>query len=104
MENVLTFSVYRKENQQLNYVNKVSCHRPTVFKAIPADVFIRLGRLTTMTTFNAGKKITDLYVDHAEALSKADILPKNPPTLNDLYKQEQRHQEDQEKLNDEQEK
>eukprot|EP00957_Ditylum_brightwellii_P209287 15361088-Ditylum_brightwellii.AAC.1 len=104
VEHELTFSVYRKENHQLKYVNKASCHCPTIFTAISAGVFTRLFRLTTMATINTGKKITDLYPDHAEALSRTDLLPKNPPTLNELYEQEQRYQEEQEQLSEEQDK
>eukprot|EP00957_Ditylum_brightwellii_P161857 12323468-Ditylum_brightwellii.AAC.1 len=32
-------SVYSKENQQIKYVNKESCHCSSVFKAIPAGFF-----------------------------------------------------------------
>eukprot|EP00957_Ditylum_brightwellii_P117881 8991981-Ditylum_brightwellii.AAC.1 len=39
----LHFSVYSKENQTIKYVNKESCHRTSVFKAVPAGVFTRIG-------------------------------------------------------------
>ena len=43
----LHFSVYNKENQTIKYVNKESCHRTLVFKAVPAGVFTRIGQLTS---------------------------------------------------------
>eukprot|EP00957_Ditylum_brightwellii_P112525 8578278-Ditylum_brightwellii.AAC.2 len=39
----LWFAVYNKENQCIKYVNKESCHRTSVFKAIPEWVFMHLG-------------------------------------------------------------
>eukprot|EP00957_Ditylum_brightwellii_P045801 3474709-Ditylum_brightwellii.AAC.1 len=43
----LSFEVYHKKGQQIKYVNQASYHRNAVFKAIPAGVFTRLGRLTS---------------------------------------------------------
>eukprot|EP00957_Ditylum_brightwellii_P182452 13899016-Ditylum_brightwellii.AAC.1 len=34
--NNLQFLVYSKENQTIKYANKESCHRTSVFKAVPA--------------------------------------------------------------------
>eukprot|EP00957_Ditylum_brightwellii_P063701 4834716-Ditylum_brightwellii.AAC.1 len=39
----LYFLVYSKKNQTIKYVNKESCHRHLVFKAVPAGVFMHLG-------------------------------------------------------------
>eukprot|EP00957_Ditylum_brightwellii_P100423 7654706-Ditylum_brightwellii.AAC.1 len=36
VNNILQFSVYSKESQTIKYVDKESCHWPSVFKAIPA--------------------------------------------------------------------
>ena len=38
----LHFSVYNKENQTIKYVNKESCHRTLVFKAVPAGLFTHI--------------------------------------------------------------
>eukprot|EP00957_Ditylum_brightwellii_P148988 11343570-Ditylum_brightwellii.AAC.1 len=48
-DKMLTFSIYAKPNHTIKYVGNMSCHRPEVFKAIPAGVFTRLGRLTPIT-------------------------------------------------------
>ena len=87
-QNTLYFSVYSKENQTIKYVNKESCHRQSVFKAVPAGVFTRLGRLTSLTKDNQATPILDLYPLHHEALKKAKLLPKNVPTLQELHQQE----------------
>eukprot|EP00957_Ditylum_brightwellii_P155323 11823877-Ditylum_brightwellii.AAC.1 len=50
-DKMLTFSVYAKPNHTIKYVGNMSCHQPTVFKAIPAGI--------TMETVN--KPITELY-------------------------------------------
>jgi hypothetical protein len=84
----LYFSVYSKENQTIKYVNKESCHRQSVFKAVPAGVFTRLGRLTSVTKDNQDTPILDFYPLHREALKKAKLLPKNVPTLQELHQQE----------------
>ena len=84
----LHFLVYSKENQTIKYVNKESCHRQSVFKAVPAGVFTRLGRLTLLTKSNQNTPILDFYLLHHEALKKANLLPKNVPTLKELHQQE----------------
>eukprot|EP00957_Ditylum_brightwellii_P115290 8791393-Ditylum_brightwellii.AAC.1 len=38
----LRVAVYNKKNQDIKYVNRESCHRVSVFKAIPEGVFTRL--------------------------------------------------------------
>eukprot|EP00957_Ditylum_brightwellii_P168531 12828489-Ditylum_brightwellii.AAC.1 len=43
----IRFVVYNKENQQIKYVNRESCHRATMFKIILEGVFTRLGQLTS---------------------------------------------------------
>eukprot|EP00957_Ditylum_brightwellii_P066444 5044069-Ditylum_brightwellii.AAC.1 len=71
----LCIAVYNKENQRIKYVNKESCHRASVFKAIPKGVFMRLGILTSKTKGNENLPITELYPDHKEALRVANSLP-----------------------------
>eukprot|EP00957_Ditylum_brightwellii_P080649 6133920-Ditylum_brightwellii.AAC.1 len=77
-----------KENQTIKYVNKESCHRTLVFKAVPAGVFTRLGQLNSLTQENKNMPILDVYPLHAAALNTAKLLPKKIPTVNDLYQQE----------------
>eukprot|EP00957_Ditylum_brightwellii_P094164 7169005-Ditylum_brightwellii.AAC.1 len=59
-----------------------------VFKAIPAGVFTRMGRLTSITDENRNMTITSLYPTHAAALQKANLLSKKIPTIHELYDQE----------------
>eukprot|EP00957_Ditylum_brightwellii_P057069 4325039-Ditylum_brightwellii.AAC.1 len=84
----LSSAVYHKKNQTIKYVNRESCHRTAVFKAIPAGVFTHMGQLTSMTEENKNVPITYLYPTHADALRKANILPKKIPMVHKLYKQE----------------
>eukprot|EP00957_Ditylum_brightwellii_P179032 13637317-Ditylum_brightwellii.AAC.1 len=66
-----------------------------VFKAIPAGVFIPMGRLTLITNENKGMSITSLYPTHADALWKANLLYKKIPTIHELYAQELEQKEKQ---------
>eukprot|EP00957_Ditylum_brightwellii_P207937 15355193-Ditylum_brightwellii.AAC.1 len=89
----LWFVVYNKENQRIKYVHRESCYHASVFKAIPEGVFMRLGRLTSKTRENENVPITELCLDHREALRVAKILPKKKkiPTVKKLYKMELEH-------------
>eukprot|EP00957_Ditylum_brightwellii_P007129 541133-Ditylum_brightwellii.AAC.1 len=58
--------VYNKKNQMIKHVNKKSCHCHLVLKAV----------------------LTDLYLLHAAALEKVNLLPKNFPTLKELHQEE----------------
>eukprot|EP00957_Ditylum_brightwellii_P160777 12240115-Ditylum_brightwellii.AAC.1 len=71
----MKFSVYRKPNQALKYVDRNSTHRPTTFKLIDNGVFTRLARLTLRSVANGNAQINDVYPDHAEALFTADLAP-----------------------------
>eukprot|EP00957_Ditylum_brightwellii_P111982 8539651-Ditylum_brightwellii.AAC.1 len=84
----LYFSVYSKKNQTIKYVNKDSCHCNSIFKAVPTGVFTCLGRLTLLTESNKHSPILDLYLLHATSLEKANLIPKNIPTMWDVYQQE----------------
>eukprot|EP00957_Ditylum_brightwellii_P152658 11620264-Ditylum_brightwellii.AAC.1 len=81
----LYFSVYSKKKQTIKYVSKENCHYSLVFTAVPADVFTRLGRLILLTESNQHSPIKDHYPLHVAALRKANLLPKNIPTMRDLY-------------------
>ena len=65
-----SFSVYHKKNQTIKYINRESCHRAAVFKAIPAGVFTHMGRLTSITDKNKDMPIPALFPTHAAALKK----------------------------------
>eukprot|EP00957_Ditylum_brightwellii_P008439 639375-Ditylum_brightwellii.AAC.1 len=98
-KNDLSFSVYHKKNQAIKYINRESCHQTAVFKAIPAGVFTRMGRLTSITNENKNMTITSLYLTHADDLKKVNLLPKRIPTIRELYEQELKRKENQ-KLKD----
>eukprot|EP00957_Ditylum_brightwellii_P101016 7699345-Ditylum_brightwellii.AAC.1 len=66
----------------------MSCHQPVVFKAIPVDIFTRLGRLTSITMENVNQPITTVYPAHTSALTNAGILPTKIPTLKELKVEE----------------
>eukprot|EP00957_Ditylum_brightwellii_P203298 15334056-Ditylum_brightwellii.AAC.1 len=48
----MRFSVFRKPNQALKYVDRESTHRPTTFKSIANVVFTWLARLTSKIAAN----------------------------------------------------
>eukprot|EP00957_Ditylum_brightwellii_P156211 11890009-Ditylum_brightwellii.AAC.1 len=91
-KNDLHFALYNKKNQQIKYVNKESCHRASVFKAILVGVFTRLGQLTSKTDESENMLISELYPDHTEVLQNANILLKQKkiPIMKKLYKMEQK--------------
>eukprot|EP00957_Ditylum_brightwellii_P126575 9646930-Ditylum_brightwellii.AAC.1 len=72
--NKLLFQVYKKEDQQLKYVDQQSTHRPTIFKSIVTGVYTRLSRHTSYSDSMAEKLIDELYPDHAAALKAADLV------------------------------
>eukprot|EP00957_Ditylum_brightwellii_P100730 7677500-Ditylum_brightwellii.AAC.1 len=76
-KNDLSFSVYHKKNQTIKYINRESCHRTAVFKAIPPGVFTRMGRLTSITDKNKDMPITTLYPTHPRrCFGKSKFTPK----------------------------
>ena len=70
-----------KQNQQLKYLNKGSCHTPACFKATPYIVFQQLGKLTTLNEDMADMSLEDFYPIYIDALKKANLLSENIPTL-----------------------
>eukprot|EP00957_Ditylum_brightwellii_P068306 5185679-Ditylum_brightwellii.AAC.1 len=48
----MRFSVFRKPNQALKYVDRKSMHRPTTFKSFANGVFMRLARLISNIAAN----------------------------------------------------
>jgi hypothetical protein len=70
-----------KPNQQVKYLNKGSAHTNACFKAIPAGVYHRLTKLTSVDERNANKSLVELYPDHFKALRKADPIVDKVPTL-----------------------
>ena len=82
----MRFSVFRKPNQALKYVDKNSTHRATTFKSIANGVFTRLARLTSKIVANQEARIDEIYPDHAEALFIAELAPPTDfPTFKDLW-------------------
>eukprot|EP00957_Ditylum_brightwellii_P170425 12973022-Ditylum_brightwellii.AAC.1 len=63
-----------------------------------------MGRLTSMTEKNKNAPIASLYPTHADALKKANILPKKIPTVHKLHKQELAREEMQKKKAEEKDK
>eukprot|EP00957_Ditylum_brightwellii_P004842 368778-Ditylum_brightwellii.AAC.1 len=56
----MRFSVFRKPNQALKYVDKNSTHRSTTFKSIANGVSTRLARLTSKIAANQNARIDDI--------------------------------------------
>ena len=73
-EGYLSFSVYKKPEHKIKYLNKGTTHIGTNLKAIPTGVYKRLARLTSKTEANSKKTIDELYSDHTEALAKAGLV------------------------------
>eukprot|EP00957_Ditylum_brightwellii_P030347 2298363-Ditylum_brightwellii.AAC.1 len=83
----MKFSVFRKPNQTLKYVERNSTHRPTTFKSIANGVFTQLARLTSRSVANGNAQINDVYPDHAEALFTANLAPLTDfPTFDKLWR------------------
>eukprot|EP00957_Ditylum_brightwellii_P182694 13915738-Ditylum_brightwellii.AAC.1 len=53
----LLLRVYRKEDQQLKYIDQQSTHRPTTFKSTITGVYTRQSRLTSNSDSTAEKSI-----------------------------------------------
>ena len=83
--NRLLFQVYRKEDQQLKYMDQQSTHRPTTFKSIATGVYTRLSRLTSYSDSTAKMPIDKLYPDHAAALKSANLLDDNFPKFGEVW-------------------
>ena len=84
-DNNLQFVVHKKKDQKLKYLNEGSSHPNSCFCAIPYRVFLRLCKLTLQTKMNLRKTIDDLYLDHASALCKANLVQGNFPTMEELW-------------------
>jgi hypothetical protein len=77
----LHFRVHLKPNQQLKYLNNGSAHTKACLKAILAGVCNRLAKLTTINEENHNLPLNKLYPQHFKALSNANLLFEEPPTL-----------------------
>ena len=60
---LIASSVYRKKNQVLKYLNTLSCHTYSTFRAIPTGVFKRLSKLTLREDGMSKKRIDKIYPD-----------------------------------------
>eukprot|EP00957_Ditylum_brightwellii_P144121 10980942-Ditylum_brightwellii.AAC.2 len=92
-DDTLTFSIYAKLNHTIKYVGSTSCHCPAVFKAIPAGVFTRLDRLTSITVKNINQPFTELYPAHTSALQNVGIMPNKIPSVKELQEEEILHKQ-----------
>ena len=81
----LQFRVHLKENQKLQYLNKTSMHTNACIKAIPEGVYNRLGSLTTLTSNNKNKLVSEVYPTHYQKLQQANLIDGTPPTLEDIH-------------------
>eukprot|EP00957_Ditylum_brightwellii_P135923 10367299-Ditylum_brightwellii.AAC.1 len=87
----MRFSVFRKPNQALKYVDRESMHRPTTFKSVANGVFTWLARLTLKIAANENARMDEIYPDHAEALFTANLAPPTDfPTFNELWQNDKR--------------
>eukprot|EP00957_Ditylum_brightwellii_P141561 10784459-Ditylum_brightwellii.AAC.1 len=87
----MRFSVLRKPNKVLKYVDRESTHRPTIFKSIASGVFTRLARLTLNIAANGKARIDEMYLDHAKALFMADLaLPTDFLMFQELWQDDKR--------------
>ena len=84
--NKLRFKVHLKENQQLKYLNKGSCHTAMCFAAIPNGVFKRLYKLTSSSNKMLNSRVDEIYPEHTNALKIADLIPKEFPKMNKIKK------------------
>ena len=82
----LEYQVDRKQNQQLNYLNKGSTHTNATFNTIPSGIFYRIPKLISRTKKNAQMKIYERYQGHSKALSRSGLAPKIYPTLKEIWK------------------
>ena len=84
--NELKFQVHMKPNQKLKYLNRDSTHLPSIFKAIPRGVLLRLSNLTSKSNKLENTTIDKVYPLHSKALEIAGLAPKKPPTFLELEK------------------
>eukprot|EP00957_Ditylum_brightwellii_P053961 4087014-Ditylum_brightwellii.AAC.1 len=83
----MRFSVFRKPNQALKYVDRNSRHQTTTFKLIANGVFTWLARLNSKIAANKNARINDVYPDHAKALFTANLAPPTDfLTFNELWR------------------
>eukprot|EP00957_Ditylum_brightwellii_P001648 127640-Ditylum_brightwellii.AAC.1 len=82
----MRFSVFRKPNQALKYVDRASTHRPTTFKSIASGKFARLARRTLNIAANGKAQIDKIYPDHAKAFFTANLAPPTDfPAFQELW-------------------
>ena len=87
----LSFRAYSKPGQLIQYVDNSSTHRRSCLRAIPQGVLKRLGRLTSNDHGQLTERTIDqLYPEHVEALSKANLLPPKEklPKMKELWRKD----------------
>eukprot|EP00957_Ditylum_brightwellii_P084039 6389317-Ditylum_brightwellii.AAC.1 len=65
--------MYKKEGQQLKYIDKQSMHRPATFWSITSGALKRLSRLTLKLESLQDVHMDKVYPGHANALQKAGL-------------------------------
>eukprot|EP00957_Ditylum_brightwellii_P162278 12356116-Ditylum_brightwellii.AAC.1 len=84
----LLFPIYKKEGQQLKYVDRQSTHRPSTFWSITNRVLKRLSQLTSRSEDLKEVGINKVYPGHAGALSKAGLAEQHFPTFGEVWSRE----------------
>eukprot|EP00957_Ditylum_brightwellii_P142696 10872519-Ditylum_brightwellii.AAC.1 len=82
----LLFQVFRKEDQQLKYVDGQNTHRPLTFKSIAAGVYTQFSCLTSYSDSTVSKSIDKLYPDHAAVLNTAHLVNGKFPNFGEIWK------------------
>eukprot|EP00957_Ditylum_brightwellii_P136367 10400218-Ditylum_brightwellii.AAC.1 len=82
----LLFPVYRKEYQQLKYIDQQSTHRPSTFKSIATGVYTRLSWLKSYSDSTANKSIDKLYPNLAEASNTVNLVNGRFPKFGEIWK------------------
>lgn len=77
----LRSKVYLKENQRLKYLNCLSTHARSIFRAIPKGNFCRLARFPSVSVKIRKTTVDALYPRHIHTLEVADLTPTPYPTM-----------------------
>lgn len=73
-ENKFVYTVFKKKDQKLQYLNHSSMHPPKILQAIPNSVF---HRLYSLTSFSEGQQASKLFPEYFGALKNAKLIKNN---------------------------
>ena len=82
----MAFKVFKKINQQLNYLNSDSTHTPETLQVIPHGVCLSLVSLTLQSDEVMGKSLIDIYPEHSQALMEAGLIDGKLLTVEEVLK------------------